>query len=63
MIGYSVEKESKLTEFLEAGSDPFKPFPDKDTLMSYYEIPPEILEQPDDLAGWALCSLAIQKKK
>lgn len=35
----------------------------KATVMSYYEVPPDVLEQPDELIEWAARSLAIQKKK
>jgi len=31
--------------------------------MSYYEIPPEVLEQPHELAQWAERALRTQGKK
>ena len=44
---------------------PFQPFPDRPTTMSYYELPPELLEQPEELEAWARRSIAIacQAKK
>jgi TfoX/Sxy family transcriptional regulator of competence genes len=31
--------------------------------MSYYEIPPDILDDVEELAKWAMQSLAIQKRR
>ena len=39
---------------------PFKPFPNRPTIMSFYELPGEILENPEDLTDWAKESLEIQ---
>ena len=44
--------------FQERGLKPFKPFPDKDEIMSYYEAPPEIFEDPDQLQQW--CGGAVE---
>lgn len=54
--------DSNRQRFVQAGSSPFKPYPDKTTVMSYFEIPPDILEKPEELVEWAKCSLAIQSK-
>ena len=35
-----------------AGSPPFRPFGDDSYSMSYFRVPPEILEDRDELAGW-----------
>jgi len=32
-------------------------------MESYYEIPPDILEEPEELIEWAHESLSIQKKR
>lgn len=61
-IAYLKVNETNREKFLEEGSSPLKPFPDKSTVMSYYEIPPDILENRDELIKWAEESLSIQKK-
>ncbi len=61
-VAYLKVDDSNRADFEQAGSTPFKPWPDKPMTMSYYEIPPDILEQPPELAEWATRSLAIQKK-
>ena len=62
-VAYLKVDDANREMFIQAGSAPFKPFPDKATVMSYYEVPPDVLEQPDELIEWAARSLAIQKKK
>jgi len=62
-VAYLKVDDSNREAFEQAGSCPFKPYPDKPTTMSYFEIPPDVLESPDELIQWAKRSLAIQKKK
>ena len=63
-VAYLKVDDSNRDDFVKAGSSPFNPYPEKvkTTVMSYYEIPPEVLENPDELAQWAERSLAIQAK-
>jgi len=49
-------------KYLAAGSAPFKPYPDKPAMASYYEIPPDVQENPEELIEWADESLSVQKK-
>ena len=62
-VAYLKVDDSNREAFVKAGSSPFKPFPDKPMSMSYYEIPPDILENREKLKGWATRSLAIRKKR
>ena len=62
-VAYLKADDSNRAEFERAGSSPFKPYPDKPTSMSYFEIPPEVLEEPEELVQWAKRSLEIQKQK
>lgn len=39
-------------EYLARGMQPFRPNP-KQTLQRYYEVPSEVLEDPETLAQWA----------
>jgi DNA transformation protein len=58
--------DSNRDDFIRAGSFPFNPYPEKakeKTVMSYYEIPVDILEDRDQLAIWVGRSLAVAKKK
>jgi DNA transformation protein and related proteins len=40
-------------DFEARGMGPFAPFGDERYAMSYYEVPVEVLEDPDELALWA----------
>jgi DNA transformation protein len=62
-ILYLKVDDANRDRFLQAGSSPFQPFPDKRETMSYYEIPPDVLENPEELVLWAKTSLAIEGKK
>jgi DNA transformation protein len=62
-VAYLKVDDSNRERFIEADSGPFKPYPDKPGTMPYYEIPAEVLEQPDLLAEWAAQSLAIARRR
>lgn len=47
----------------KAGMNPFKPFEDKDYVMSYYEVPIEVLENTDSLKQWAYRSIEAAGRK
>lgn len=61
-VAYLKVDDSNREAFVRAGSIQFKPDPDKSTVMPYYEIPPDVLEQPEELVEWAERSLAIPGK-
>jgi len=64
-VAYLKVDDSNRDDFVKAGSSPFNPYPDKvkTTVMSYYEIPPEVLEDPNELSEWAQRSMDIQQRK
>ena len=64
-VAYLKVDDSNREDFVKARSLPFNPYPDKvkTTVMSYYEIPADVLEDPDRLAAWAERSLAIARRK
>lgn len=40
-------------DFQAAGRNPFKPFPDRPSAMAYYELPENVLEDPEQLLAWS----------
>jgi DNA transformation protein len=64
-VAYLKVDDSNRDDFVRAGSAPFEPYPDKikTTIRTYYEIPPEVLEDPDELARWAQCSWLVARKR
>lgn len=45
--------DSTRTEFESLGMAPFRPFEEHGPVMSYYQLPEEILEDPETLRRWA----------
>ncbi len=64
-VAYLKVDDSNRDDFLRAGSVPFEPYPDKirTTIRTYYEIPADVLEDPDELARWAERSWLIARGK
>jgi DNA transformation protein and related proteins len=48
---FKVDEESKV-EYLARGMGPFRPN-ERQTLKSYYEVPPEVLDDQEALLSWA----------
>ncbi|HEV8645103.1 MAG TPA: TfoX/Sxy family protein [Burkholderiales bacterium] len=63
---FKVDKTSRR-EFEAKGLQPFKPFPDQAMVMSYYDAPPEVFEDPAEMLAWGRkaleAALRSQKKK
>jgi len=54
--------DSNRSDFVAAGKGPFLPFGDPDKPMQYYELPEEVLEDPDALAQWMAKAIAVAMK-
>ena len=48
--------------FEAAGSGPFDPFKNGKPMRGYYELPPEILEDRDQLAAWRTTAVAVARR-
>ena len=55
--------DSNRGDFEAAGMEPFRPYPDKATVMSYYEVPADVLESKSELADWAEKALHAAERK
>ena len=51
--------EVTRAEFEAAGSQPFKPYPDRAGTMQYYSVPVGVLESPSELARWGRQAVAV----
>ena len=54
--------DSNRGDFEAAGTEPFRPYGD-DRAMGYYEVPADVLEDPDRLREWAEKALAVARRK
>ena len=48
-VAYLKVDETNKEKYVLAGSSPLKPFPHRPTVLSYYEIPVDILEDSGEL--------------
>ena len=57
--------DSNREDFIRAGSSAFNPYPEKakSAVMSYYEIPADVLEDAELLGKWAERALIVARKK
>jgi len=62
-IMYLKVDETNTEKYVKSGSSPFKPFPNRPTIMSYFEVPPDILEDSEKLIEWAKEALSIQQNQ
>ncbi|WLT29982.1 TfoX/Sxy family protein [Geothrix sp. PMB-07] len=51
--------DSNRSDFVAAGMGPFLPFGDPERPMQYYQLPEEVLEDPDQLAEWMAKAIAV----
>ena len=58
---YFKADDTNRQDFLDAGSEPFRPFPDKPS-MGYYAVPDDVLDDADELARWAQKAVAVAQR-
>ena len=55
--------DSNRPDFQALGMRPFLPYGDEREVMQYYQVPADLLEDPDALRPWAEKSIAVAAKK
>ena len=55
--------DSNRPDFEARGMGPFLPFGDERDKMQYYEVPADLLEDPEALRPWAERAIAVAEKK
>jgi DNA transformation protein and related proteins len=55
--------DGNRADFERHGKRPFVPFPDKPELvMNYYEVPADVVEDPEELVQWARRALDVARR-
>lgn len=49
-------------DFEERGMEPFRPYGPEGPAMGYYEVPADVLEDVDALAGWVERALEVARR-
>lgn len=52
---------SNRADFTAAGMGPFDPFGDGRMIMQYYEVPLEVIENPQQLGRWAAKAMEVAR--
>lgn len=60
---YFKTDESTRPDFEARGMGPFRPFGDAGGTMQYYQVPEDLLEDPEALRPWAEKAIAIARQK
>jgi DNA transformation protein and related proteins len=55
--------DSNRPRFIAAGMGPFRPFGDDTHVMQYYEVPADLLEEPDLLHDWVGQALEVARRR
>lgn len=55
--------DSNRPDFTALGMSPFMPYGDEGEVMRYYQVPADLLEDPDALRPWAEKSITVAAKK
>lgn len=54
--------DSNRDDFKKAGMGPFLPFGEGGEVMQYYELPADVLEEPDRLRPWVEKAIAVAQR-
>jgi len=54
--------DSNRADFEQAGMGPFRPFGEGGEVMQYYEVPADVLEEPDRLRHWVGKAIGVAKR-
>ena len=60
---YFKADESTRPEFEARGMGPFRPFGDEGGTMQYYQVPEDLLEDPEALRPWAEKAVDVARRK
>jgi DNA transformation protein len=52
-----------IPKFEARGLQPFRPFPDRDEVMKYFQAPPEIFEHQEAMQEWCGGAIAAGRRK
>jgi DNA transformation protein and related proteins len=50
-------------DFERRGMGPFRPYGEDGEVMQYYEVPADLLENPEQLRSWAENAIAVARRK
>jgi DNA transformation protein len=55
--------DTNRADYEASGMGPFRPDPDQDMVMQYYEVPVDVLENKNTLRNWAEKAVRVAERK
>jgi DNA transformation protein and related proteins len=49
-------------QFRDRGMTPFRPYGEAGEVMQYYEVPADVLEDPEELGAWVAAAVAVARR-
>jgi DNA transformation protein and related proteins len=49
-------------QFEDRGMAPFRPYGEDGEIMGYYEVPADVLEDPEELGAWVGAALGVARR-
>ena len=49
-------------QFQDRGMAPFRPYGEEGEVMQYYEVPADVLEDPERLGAWVEAAIAVARR-
>jgi DNA transformation protein len=49
-------------QFEDRGMEPFRPYGETGEVMQYYEVPADVLEDPEELGAWVEAAIAVARR-
>jgi DNA transformation protein len=60
---YFKVNDANRSDFEARGMGPFRPYGDSGEVMQYYQVPDDLLENPDALGPWVEKAIAVAREK
>ena len=54
--------DATRTQFVDRGMGPFRPYGESGEVMQYYEVPADVLEDPEALGAWVEAAIAVARR-
>ncbi len=54
--------DATRAQFVDRGMAPFRPYGEGGEVMQYYEVPADVLEDPEALGAWVEAAIAVARR-
>jgi DNA transformation protein len=54
--------DATRAQFVDRGMGPFRPYGESGEVMQYYEVPADVLEDPEALGAWVEAAIAAARR-